>query len=92
MRQLRLHLDNETVGCGAHVLLMVTEGRRYAELLHVPTLSRLRLPLEQVAQQLRSGIGAEVPIARGLISRIEQRRRGARGAKKFGRRLAQGWH
>ena len=75
MRQLRLFIDDAQAGSGAHVLLEVAQGRRWAHLLHVPTLSHVKLPRREVEAQLRSGRGCEVPIRRGLIGRIAEKRR-----------------
>ena len=75
MRQLRLWIDDPQAGCGARVVLEVSQGRAFAHLLHVPTLSHVKLPLREVERQLRDGIGAELPLRRGVIGRIDGKRR-----------------
>ncbi len=77
MRQLRLWIDDERVGCGQRIFLEVSRGRDYAHLLYVPTLSHVRLPLREVEDQLRRCVASEIPIARGVIGRIADRRRQA---------------
>lgn len=75
MRQLLIWLDDAAVGCGARVVLEVSQGRDYAHLLHVPTLSHVKMPLRELEDQVRRGMAREVPIWRGVVRRIDQRRR-----------------
>lgn len=52
MRYLSLDLDLEVVGCGERFYLEVSEGRFYAYLLYVPTLTRIKLPRADIAEQV----------------------------------------
>ncbi len=57
------------------IYLLVHEGTKYAHMLHVPTLQRLKMPVLQFASQLREGAAEEIPISPGLVSRIESARK-----------------
>lgn len=70
MKQLRLWIDDSFRVC-----LLVKEGREKAHLLHVPTLDHFEVPMAEVSRQMRRGVACEVPVARGLISRIEAKRK-----------------
>jgi hypothetical protein len=70
VRQLRVWVDD-----GFRVCLLVSEGVRKAHLLYVPTLEHVEMPLSELARQLRVGVAGDVPIARGLVGRIEEKRR-----------------
>lgn len=82
MRQLRVWLDDKAMGNGFHVVLEVSRGTKYVHLLHVPTLTRIQMPLDELARQERRGVATEQPITRGLLGRIEARMRQARRHKE----------
>jgi hypothetical protein len=65
------------------ICILISEGVKKAHLLYVPTLDHVEMPLDELARQLRTGVAGDVPITRGLIGRIEAKRRElrARGAR-----------
>lgn len=70
MRQLMIN-----DGDGYRVALLVTEGVKYARLLHVPTLQRIELDIGELERQLKEGVARDVPITPGLVKRIRATRR-----------------
>lgn len=75
VRQLRLWIDDPALGCGQHILLAYNEGRAWLHCLHVPTLANLKIELSEVARQERTGLAQEIPITRGVIGRIIEKRK-----------------
>lgn len=75
MRQMTLYIDEASIGCGFYTVLVVSEGTKWAECLHVPTLTRFKMDLQTIAAQERRGIAKETPIQRGLITRLQAKRK-----------------
>lgn len=75
MRQLQLFIDDAQAGCGFRVVLEVSQGRQWAHLLHVPSLTHIKIEVRELEDQLRRGVARELPIRRGAIGAIEAKRR-----------------
>jgi hypothetical protein len=82
MRQVRVWLDDKSAGSGFRVVLEVSRGTKYAHFLHVPTLTHIQMPVDELARQERRGMATEQRITRGLITRLEARMRLARRNKE----------
>lgn len=84
MHQLTLYIDDRRLGTGFYTVLVVSEGRQVAQCLHVPTLTKLSLRLAEIARQRGTGMARDVPITRGLVGRlIEKRRQWKRHGRRF---------
>lgn len=75
MKTLRLFVED-----GSRVCLLVSEGVRYAHLLHVPSLAHLKMDHDEFLRQGRTGLAVEVEPSRGLITRILESRSRALGS------------
>lgn len=73
MRQLKLYVDDPKLGTGFYLLLVVRTGRKWAQCLHVPTLTALQLDGRYF------GAAYELPIDRGLKRRLIEKRKQFRG-------------
>lgn len=75
MRMLRVwHGDAFRIG------LLVSEGDKFAHLLSMARdLDHIKIPRAELARQMRAGLAGEVSAPRGLIGRIEAKRKALRG-------------
>lgn len=63
---------------GFRLWLEVTQGRKVAHLLHVPTLERSRITLAEIERQFRQGLAVEMEPRRGTITQLTDSMRQAR--------------
>jgi hypothetical protein len=63
MRQVRVWLDDKSAGSGFRVVLEVSRGTKYAHFLHVPTLTHIQMPVDELARQERRGSSVPAPAA-----------------------------
>lgn len=73
IRQVKLWLDDPMVGCGTRTFLEVIVGDKFVHLLHISSLSHVKVPIRDYERAMRSPHAGDLPLRRGMIGEIRRK-------------------